>query len=82
MFVLIIKGISFVPENMNNRQLLSLACVTLFLSTALSPALCLPAEGRPEARKFAEKPNNLKKVAIDRNDLDDLSTNSMQVSVL
>lgn len=64
---------------MNNRQILAIACVTLMLSTVLSPALCLPAEGRPEARKFAEKPNTLKKVAIDRNDLDDISTNSIQV---
>ena len=33
----------------------------------------------PEPRKFAEKPNALKKVAID-NDLDDVSTNQISVS--
>lgn len=32
-----------------------------------------------EARKFAEKPNAMKKVAID-NDLDDVSTNQISVS--
>lgn len=64
---------------MNNRQLLACAFVTLFASTSLSPALCLPSEGRPEFRKFAEKPNALKKVSMDHNDLDDVSTNSIQV---
>lgn len=65
---------------MNNRQLIACAFVTLFASTSLSPALCLPAEGRPEFRKFAEKPNALKKVSLD-NDLDDVSTNSIQVRI-
>lgn len=64
---------------MNNRQLLALAFVTLFASTSLSPALCLPSTGRPEFRKFAEKPNALKKVSIDNNALDDVSTNQFQV---
>ena len=67
---------------MNNRQLIACAFVTLFASTSLSPALCLPSEGRPEFRKFAEKPNALKKVSIDHNDLDDVSTNSIQVKGL
>ncbi|KAK6641966.1 hypothetical protein RUM44_013687 [Polyplax serrata] len=67
-------------DKMNNRQLLALAFVTLFASTSLSPALCLPSTGRPEFRKFAEKPNALKKVSIDNNALDDVSTNQFQDS--
>ncbi|KAL0266907.1 UNVERIFIED_CONTAM: hypothetical protein PYX00_009327 [Menopon gallinae] len=66
---------------MQNRQLLAWAFVTLFASTSLSPALCLPSTGRPEFRKFAEKPNALKKVAIDHNDIDDVSTNQLQYNL-
>ncbi|EEB20175.1 conserved hypothetical protein [Pediculus humanus corporis] len=65
---------------MNNRQLLACAFVTLFASTCLSPGLCLPSTGRPEFRKFAEKPNNLKKVSIDNNALDDVTSNQIQDS--
>lgn len=42
-----------------------------------------PAEAAPEARKFAEKPNASKKVVAleDRNDIDDIQTNQISVSV-
>lgn len=41
-----------------------------------------PYQGHTEERKFAEKPNSIKKIAAleDRNDLDDLSTNQISVS--
>jgi len=51
--------------------------VTLVAASYVMPVLSYPGlTPIPEPRKFAEKPNALKKVAID-NDLDDVSTNQI-----
>lgn len=49
-----------------------------------APAPVPAPEAAPEARKFAEKPNSTKKVVTleDRNDIDDVQTNQISVSVI
>lgn len=49
-----------------------------------APAPVPAPEQVPEARKFAEKPNASKKVVTleDRNDIDDIQTNQISVSIL
>jgi hypothetical protein len=65
---------------MKNQQLIGWTLVTLVAASYVMPVLCYPGlTPLPEPRKFAEKPNALKKVAID-NDLDDVSTNQISVS--
>jgi hypothetical protein len=65
---------------MKNQQLIGWTLVTLVAASYVMPVLCYPGlTPIPEPRKFAEKPNALKKVAID-NDLDDVSTNQISVS--
>lgn len=58
-------------------------------SSAILPILCYPSLSEvqphlvlPEGRKYVEKPNATKKVQAleDRNDLDDIQTNQIQVS--
>jgi hypothetical protein len=67
---------------MKNQQLVGWAMVVLVATSYVVPVLCYPGlTPIPEVRKFAEKPNALKKVAID-NDLDDVSTNQISVSTL
>jgi hypothetical protein len=67
---------------MKNQQLVGWALVALVATSYMGPVLCYPGlTPIPEVRKFAEKPNALKKVAID-NDLDDVSTNQISVSTL
>ncbi|PSN49102.1 hypothetical protein C0J52_13636 [Blattella germanica] len=53
--------------------------VSLIAASYVAPVLCYPGltpSPALEGRKFAEKPNALKKVALD-NDLDDVSTNQI-----
>jgi hypothetical protein len=65
---------------MKNQQLIGWALVALVATSYVAPVWCYPGlTPIPEVRKFAEKPNALKKVAID-NDLDDVSTNQISVS--
>lgn len=65
---------------MKNQQLIGWTLVTLVATSYVVPVLSYPGlTPIPEPRKFAEKPNALKKVAID-NDLDDVSTNQISVS--
>jgi hypothetical protein len=67
---------------MKNQQLIGWTLVALVAISYVAPVLCYPGlTPIPEPRKFAEKPNALKKVAID-NDLDDVSTNQISVSIL
>jgi hypothetical protein len=67
---------------MKNQQLIGWTLVVLVATSYVAPVLSYPGlTPAPEPRKFAEKPNALKKVAID-NDLDDVSTNQIQVSIL
>ncbi|XP_014255818.1 uncharacterized protein LOC106670216 isoform X1 [Cimex lectularius] len=76
---------------MNSRQIMSLSLVCLIATSSLLPAIAYPGvpgiqgeqaqrgfQGQ-EGRKFAEKPNSVKKIAAleDRNDLDDLNTNQI-----
>jgi hypothetical protein len=62
---------------MKNQQLIGWTLVTLVAASYVMPVLSYPGlTPIPEPRKFAEKPNALKKVAID-NDLDDVSTNQI-----
>ena len=79
-----------VNRMMKYNQYAALCLVALTLSQAASlpqPAQYSPQyqpEQYPQAqvrdeRKFAEKPNAMKKVALD--DLDDISNNSIQVSL-
>ena len=64
---------------MQSKQYLSLCLVALVMGQAFA----LPQQGLQQqlegGRKFAEKPNAMKKVGVD--DLEDLSTNSIQVSM-
>ncbi|XP_049795376.1 uncharacterized protein LOC126210231 isoform X2 [Schistocerca nitens] len=60
------------------RRLVATSFLVLVLS---STVLALPhphQHALPEARRFAEKSNVLKKVSVDNNELDDVSTNSVQ----
>ncbi|XP_049841407.1 uncharacterized protein LOC126291766 isoform X2 [Schistocerca gregaria] len=60
------------------RRLMATSFLVLVLS---STVLALPHPHQhtlPEARRFAEKSNVLKKVSVDNNELDDVSTNSVQ----
>lgn len=67
---------------MKNQQLIGWTLVALVATSYVVPVMCYPGlTPIPEPRKFAEKPNALKKVAID-NDLDDVSTNQISVSIL
>jgi hypothetical protein len=67
---------------MKNHQLTGWVLVALVATSYVAPVWCYPGlTPIPEVRKFAEKPNSLKKVAID-NDLDDVSTNQISVSTL
>jgi hypothetical protein len=67
---------------MKNLQLTGWVFVALVATSYVAPVWCYPGlTPIPEVRKFAEKPNALKKVAID-NDLDDVSTNQISVSIL
>lgn len=62
---------------MKNQQLIGWTFVALLCTSYVAPVWCYPGlTPIPEVRKFAEKPNALKKVAID-NDLDDVSTNQI-----
>ncbi|XP_021928995.1 uncharacterized protein LOC110834300 isoform X1 [Zootermopsis nevadensis] len=62
---------------MKNQQLIGWTLVALVATSYVVPVMCYPGlTPIPEPRKFAEKPNALKKVAID-NDLDDVSTNQI-----
>ena len=66
---------------MKNQQLIGWTLVALIATSYVAPVFCFPGlTPSPEPRKFAEKPNALKKVAID-NDLDDVSTNQISVSI-
>ncbi|XP_063229026.1 uncharacterized protein LOC134534478 [Bacillus rossius redtenbacheri] len=63
------------------RQAAGWALTALVVCSLGAPALSYPGPGSEQLaqpRKFAEKPNNLKKVAVDRNDLDDVSSNQVQ----
>ncbi|XP_014211751.1 uncharacterized protein LOC106641750 [Copidosoma floridanum] len=67
---------------MQSKQYLSLCLVALVLGQAFT----LPQQGlsqqqveQQDGRKFAEKPNAMKKVALD--DIEDISTNSIQEGV-
>ncbi|XP_067012081.1 uncharacterized protein [Anabrus simplex] len=63
---------------MHSRQQFAYALIGLIACSHVISVLGFPQQAvGPEARKFAEKPNALKKVAID-NDLDDVSTNQIQ----
>ncbi|CAB0013117.1 unnamed protein product, partial [Nesidiocoris tenuis] len=75
---------------MKTRQILGWSLVCLISTSALLPAYAYPSvaiqgpsddtqQQYDDARKFAEKPNSIKKIQAleDRNDLDDLSTNNI-----
>ena len=62
---------------MHNKQYLALCLVVLISCQAFA----LPQPTSEIARKFAEKPNTLKKVASSSlDDIEDLSSNSIQVN--
>ncbi|XP_011504899.1 PREDICTED: uncharacterized protein LOC105367800 isoform X4 [Ceratosolen solmsi marchali] len=62
--------------NMQSKQYLSLCLVALVLGQAFALPQQPLHQQIEEARKFAEKPNAMKKVALD--DIEDISTNSIQ----
>jgi hypothetical protein len=63
---------------MQSKQYLSLCLIALVLGQAYALPQQSLHQQIEEARKFAEKPNTMKKVALD--DIEDISTNSIQVS--
>ncbi|KAK9498974.1 hypothetical protein O3M35_003502 [Rhynocoris fuscipes] len=77
---------------MKNQQILAWALVSLIATSTFVPIIAYPSNAalqhqvpdssdtpQFEGRKFAEKPNSVKKIQAleDRNDLDDLSTNQI-----
>lgn len=82
---------------MKHCQIVGWALLCLVGGSAILPALAYPSihqaaievhrhqaqEELNQSRKFAEKPNATKKVAIleNRNDFDDLTTNQITVSI-
>lgn len=78
---------------MRNQQTLAWGLVCLIATSSIMPAMAYPSSAtlqlsqessdtpQFDGRKFAEKPNSVKKIQAleDRNDLDDLSTNQIPV---
>lgn len=62
---------------MQKNQYFALCFVVLILCQAFALPQQVNLQQIDDGRKFAEKPNAMKKVALD--DVDDISTNSIQV---